>query len=107
MRTIDVLTFDKELSLEDLKNVKYSFEGGTMYVQFDTIYVDNIDFLFKINIIVLKYLYKPKLNGFYENYKDVYKSHNITISDELSKYLTQKLIAHYEEVEKERSNKNA
>lgn len=68
-----------------------------MYVEFDTIYVDNFDFLFKINMIVMESLYKPKLNGFYENYKDVYKLHKITISDELTNYLTEKLKEHFNE----------
>lgn len=98
-KTINILRDDKELNFEDLQNVKYEFEGNTMYVKFDTIYVDNFDFLFKINMIVLESLYKPRLNGFYENYKDVYKLHKITVSDELSKYLTKKLIYHFENKE--------
>lgn len=89
--TINIVRTDLELKLDDLKNIKYSFEGYKMYVEFDPIYVDNFDFLFKINMIVMESLYKPKLNGFYENYKDVYKLHKITISKELTKYLTEKL----------------
>lgn len=95
--TINVVRTDLELKLEDLKNIKYSFEGYKMYVEFDKIYVDNFDFLFKINMIVMEGLYKPKLNGFYENYKDVYKLHKITISDELTNYLTEKLKEHFNE----------
>lgn len=93
-KTINVLTEDKELKLEDLKNVKYEFEGFKMYVTFDAIYVDNFDFLFKINMIVMEGLYKPRLNGFYKNYRDEYKLHNITVSTELSIYLTNKLKEH-------------
>lgn len=94
---INVVRTDLELKLEDLKNIKYSFEGYKMYVEFDTIYIDNFDFLFKINMIVMEGLYKPRLNGFYENYKDVYKLHKITISDELTNYLTEKLKEHFNE----------
>lgn len=95
--TINVVRTDLELKLEDLKNIKYSFEGYKMYVEFDKIYVDNFDFLFKINMIVMEGLYKPRLNGFYENYKDVYKLHKITISEELTKYLTDRLKEHFNE----------
>lgn len=95
--TINVVKTDLELKLDDLKNIRYSFEGCKMYVKFDTIYVDNFDFLFKINMIVMESLYKPKLNGFYENYKDVYKLHKITLSDELTNYLTEKLKEHFNE----------
>lgn len=94
---INILKTDLELKLDDLKNIKYSFEGYKMYVEFDTIYVDNFDFLFKINMIVMDGLYKPRLNGFYENYKDVYKLHKITISDELTNYLTERLKEHFNE----------
>lgn len=97
--TINILRADLELKLEDLKNIRYSFEGRKMYVEFDTIYVDNFDFLFKINMIVMEFLYEPKLNGFYENYKDVYKLHKITISEELTNYLTEKLKEHFEKKE--------
>ena len=90
-----ILRQDYELKLEDLKNVKYSFEGGKMYVEFDPIYVDNFECLFKIDFIILETLYKPKLNGFYENYMG-FKLHEVTISEELSKYLTRKLVAHFE-----------
>lgn len=95
--TINILRADLELKLEDLKNIRYSFEGNKMYIEFDTIYVDNFDFLFKINMIVMESLYKPKLNGFYENYKDVYKLHKITVSDELTNFLTEKLKEHFNE----------
>lgn len=95
--TINVVRTDLELKLDDLKNIKYSFEGYKMYVEFDTIYIDNFDFLFKINMIVMEGLYKPRLNGFYENYKDVYKLHKITISEELTKYLTDRLKEHFNE----------
>ena len=95
--TINILRADLELKLEDLKNIRYSFEGNKMYIEFDTIWVDNFDFLFKINMIVMESLYKPKLNGFYENYKDVYKLHKITVSDELTNYLTEKLKEHFYE----------
>lgn len=98
-KEVRILRQDHELRLEDLGNVKYSFEGSTMYVEFDPIYVDNFECLFKINFIILKSLYKPKLNGFYENYMG-FKLHEVTISDELSKYLTRKLVEHFE-VEKE------
>lgn len=93
--TINVVRTDLELKLDDLKNIKYSFEGYKMYVEFDPIYVDNFDFLFKINMIVMEGLYKPRLNGFYENYKDVYKLHKIMISEELTNYLTEKLKGHF------------
>jgi hypothetical protein len=93
---INILKTDLELKLDDLKNIKYSFERYKMYVEFDTIYIDNFDFLFKINMIVMEGLYKPRLNGFYENYKDVYKLHKITISEELTNYLTEKLKEHFE-----------
>lgn len=95
--TINVVRTDLELKLDDLKNIRYSFEGNKMYIEFDTIWVDNFDFLFKINMIVMESLYKPKLNGFYENYQDVYKLHKITISDKLTKYLTEKLKEHFNE----------
>lgn len=97
--TINIVRTDLELKLDDLKNIKYSFEGYKMYVEFDTIYVDNFDFLFKINMIVMEVLYKPRLNGFYENYKDVYKLHKITISDTLTNYLTEKLKNHFKKKE--------
>lgn len=97
--TINILRADLELKLEDLKNIRYSFVGHKMYIGFDTIWVDNFDFLFKINMIVMESLYKPKLNGFYENYKDVYKLHKITISDELTNYLTEKLKEYFEKKE--------
>ncbi len=93
--TINIVRTDLELKLGDLKNIRYSFEGYKMYVEFDPIYVDNFDFLFKINMIVMEVLYKPRLNGFYENYKDVYKLHKIMISEELTKYLTEKLKEHF------------
>lgn len=97
--TINIVRTDLELKLDDLKNIRYSFEGYKMYVEFDPIYVDNFDFLFKINMIVMEGLYKPKLNGFYENYKDVYKLHKITISDALTNYLTEKLKNHFKKKE--------
>ena len=93
--TINIVRTDLELKLGDLKNIRYSFEGYKMYVEFDPIYVDNFDFLFKINMIVMEGLYKPRLNGFYENYKATYKLHNITVSTELSIYLTNKLKGHF------------
>ena len=95
--TINILRADLELKLEDLKNIRYSFKGRKMYVEFDTIYVDNFDFLFKINMIMMEFLYEPKLNGFYENYKDVYKLHKITISDELANFLKEMLKEHFYE----------
>lgn len=48
-------------------------------------------------MIVMEGLYKPRLNGFYENYKDVYKLHKIAISEELTKYLTERLKEHFDE----------
>lgn len=93
--TINIIRTDLELKLDDLKNIRYSFEGYKMYVEFDPIYVDNFDFLFKIDMIVMEGLYKPRLNGFYENYKDVYKLHKITISDTLTNYLKEKLKGHF------------
>lgn len=95
--TVNVVKTNLELKLDDLKNIRYSFEGCKMYVEFDTIYVDNFDFLFKINMIVMEGLYKPRLNGFYESYKDVYKLHKITISDALTNYLTEKLKEYFNE----------
>lgn len=96
-KTINIVRTDLELKLDDLKNIRYSFEGYKMYVEFDPIYVDNFDFLFKIDMIVMEGLYKPRLNGFYENYKDVYKLHKITISDALTNYLAEKLKEHFNE----------
>ena len=93
--TINIVRTDLELKLDDLKNIRYSFEEYKMYVEFDPIYVDNFDFLFKIDMIVMEGLYKPRLNGFYENYKVTYKLHNITVSTELSIYLTNKLKGHF------------
>lgn len=94
---MNIINEDYELKLADLKNLKVSWLDNKLFAQFDNIYVDNFDFLFKINLITLEGLYTFALNGFYENYKDVYKLHKITISQEVAEYLKDINIKHFEE----------
>ena len=91
-----IINEDYELKLDDLKNLQISWLNNKLFAQFDNIYIDNFDFLFKINLIILEGFYSFALNGFYENYKDVYKLHKITISQEVVEYLKDINIKHFE-----------
>ena len=91
-----IINEDYELKLDDLKNLHISWLNNKLFAQFDNIYIDNFDFLFKINLIILEGFYSFALNGFYENYKDVYKLHKITISQEVVEYLKDINIKHFE-----------
>lgn len=93
----NIIRDDYELKLEDLKDLKISWLDNELFAEFNTIYVDNFDFLFKINIITLQGIDNFALNGFYERYKEEYKLHKITIGENIKKYLKDVNIKHYEE----------
>lgn len=93
----NIIRDDYELKLEDLKGLKVSWLNNKLFAEFQTIYVDNFDFLFKINLITLEGVYNFALNGFYENYKDVYKLHEITIGIDIKEYLKDINMKHFEE----------
>lgn len=93
----NIITDDYELKLEDLKELKISWLGNKLFAEFNTIYIDNINFLFKINLITLEGIYNFSLNGFYEKYREEYKLHKITIGEEIKEYLKDINIKHYEE----------
>lgn len=93
----NIIRDDYELKLEDLKDLKISWLDNELFAEFNTIYVDNFDFLFKINIITLQGIDNFALNRFYERYKEGYKLHKITIGENIKKYLKDVNIKHYEE----------
>lgn len=93
----NIIRDDYELKLENLKNLKISWIDNELFAEFDTIYVDNFDFLFKINLITLKGISDFALNNFYEKYKEEYKLHKITIGEDIKNYLKDVNIKHYEE----------
>lgn len=90
-----IIREDYELKLKNLKNLEISWIENKLFAEFDAIYVDNFDFLFKISLITLEGIDNFHLNGFYEKYKEEYKLHKITISEEIKEYLKNKNIEHY------------
>lgn len=91
----NIITYDYELKLEDLKDLKISWLDNKLFAEFNTIYVDNFDFLFKINLIILEGVYSFQLNGFYEKYREEYKLHKISIGKDIKEYLENLNIKHY------------
>lgn len=88
-KKIKYLSCDYELHLKDLENLRLSYDvkGREVFAEFDTIFVNEIEYLIKINCIVGEFK-SYHLNGFYE--KADFKSHNITIGEDIKEYLFQK-----------------
>lgn len=85
-KEIRYLQNDYELKLKDLKELKISYDKNTnkVYATFETIYVNDLEKLTKINMIAGSFK-NYHLNGFYE--KQEYKPHIITIGQDVIDYL--------------------
>lgn len=81
-KEIRFLQYDYELKLNDLQNLKIRYDKTTLkvYADFDTIYINDIEKMTKVNIIVGSFK-NYSLNAFYENQE--YKAHNITIGKDI------------------------
>lgn len=85
-KQIRYLQYDYELHLEDLKGLIIEYDEVTckVYATFDTIYINDIEKLTKINMITGTFKYYM-LNGFYE--KQETKSCEITLGQDIIDYL--------------------
>lgn len=88
-KEIKLLKCDYELHLSDLENLKVTYYVSEREVSadFDSIYVDNMECLIKLNYIHGSYKYYS-LNGFYNNTN--VKFYNITIGQDIIDYLYEK-----------------
>ena len=88
-KEIKFLKCDYELHLSDLENLKvtYYVPEREVSADFDSIYVDNMECLIKLNHIYGSYKYYS-LNGFYNNTN--VKFYNITIGQDIIDYLYEK-----------------
>ena len=88
-KEIKFLKCDYELHLSDLENLKvmYCVPEREVSAEFNSIYVDNMECLIKLNYIHGKYKYYS-LNGFYNNTN--IKFYNITIGKDIIDYLYEK-----------------
>ncbi len=86
VKEIKYLQYDYELKLEDLKDLHIEYDDSTnkIYATFETIYINDLEKLTKINLITGKFKYYS-LNGFYEKQEN--KAHNITIGQDIIDYL--------------------
>ena len=88
-KEIKFLKCDYELHLSDLENLKVTYYvlEREVSADFDSIYVDNMECLIKLNHIYGSYKYYS-LNGFYNNTN--IKFYNVTIGQDIIDYLYEK-----------------